>query len=98
MFSGVERSCQTANAERLLDYPLSIYRRAEAMGGEVSPMELTNRPVSRGSVKRSKPSAPRPKKSSSRSKKSSKKGKKEVEVKKEEGKEGVKEEEKEEEK
>ena len=98
--------CQTVDADRLLDYPLSIYRRSEAFytkGDVVSQMELAKRPAPpRSSTKRSRPAVSHAKKSA---KKGSKKGVKEgvkegvkdvkeEEVKdvKEEGVKGVKEE------
>ena len=102
--------CQTVEADRLLDYPLSIYRRSEAFytkGDVVSQMELAKRPAPpRSSTKRSRPAVSHARKSA---KKGSKKGVKEEvkgdvkeevkDVKEEEVKEeGVKEEEVKEEK
>ena len=92
-------------ADRLLDYPLSIYRRSEAFytkGDVVSQMELAKRPAPpRSSTKRSRPAVSHARKSA---KKGSKKGVKEdvkeegvkeevKDVREEEVKEGVKEEE-----
>ena len=97
--------CQTVEADRLLDYPLSIYRRSEAFytkGDVVSQMELAKRPAPpRSSTKRSRPAVSHARKSA---KKGSKKGVKEdvkeegvkeevKDVREEEVKEGVKEEE-----
>lgn len=79
-------------ADRLLDYPLSIYRRSEAFytkGDVVSQMELAKRPAPpRSSTKRSRPAVSHARKSA---KKGSKKGVKE-DVKEEGVKEEVKEE------
>ena len=79
-------------ADRLLDYPLSIYRRSEAFytkGDVVSQMELAKRPAPpRSSTKRSRPAVSHARKSA---KKGSKKGVKE-DVKEEVKEEGVKEE------
>ena len=65
-------------ADRLLDYPLSIYRRSEAFytkGDVVSQMELAKRPAPpRSSTKRSRPAVSHARKSA---KKGSKKGVKE---------------------
>lgn len=84
--------CQTVEADRLLDYPLSIYRRSEAFytkGDVVSQMELAKRPAPpRSSTKRSRPAVSHARKSA---KKGSKKGVKE-DVKEEVKEEGVKEE------
>ena len=70
--------CQTVEADRLLDYPLSIYRRSEAFytkGDVVSQMELAKRPAPpRSSTKRSRPAVSHARKSA---KKGSKKGVKE---------------------
>ena len=78
-------------ADRLLDYPLSIYRRSEAFytkGDVVSQMELAKRPAPpRSSTKRSRPAVSHARKSA---KKGSKKGVKDV--KEEVKEEGVKEE------
>lgn len=95
--------CQTVEADRLLDYPLSIYRRSEAFytkGDVVSQMELAKRPAPpRSSTKRSRPAVSHARKSA---KKGSKKGvkeevkgdvKEEVKDVKEEEVKGVKEEE-----
>lgn len=83
--------CQTVEADRLLDYPLSIYRRSEAFytkGDVVSQMELAKRPAPpRSSTKRSRPAVSHARKSA---KKGSKKGVKDV--KEEVKEEGVKEE------
>ena len=72
--------CQTVEADRLLDYPLSIYRRSEAFytkGDVVSQMELAKRPAPpRSSTKRSRPAV-------SHARKSAKKGSKKEEVKEE---------------
>ena len=87
--------CQTVEADRLLDYPLSIYRRSEAFytkGDVVSQMELAKRPAPpRSSTKRSRPAVSHARKSA---KKGSKKGVKEEvkDVKEEEVKGDVKEE------
>ena len=82
-------------ADRLLDYPLSIYRRSEAFytkGDVVSQMELAKRPAPpRSSTKRSRPAVSHARKSA---KKGSKKGvKEEVKDVKEEEVKDVKEEE-----
>ena len=87
--------CQTVEADRLLDYPLSIYRRSEAFytkGDVVSQMELAKRPAPpRSSTKRSRPAVSHARKSA---KKGSKKGvKEEVKDVKEEEVKDVKEEE-----
>ena len=102
--------CQTVEADRLLDYPLSIYRRSEAFytkGDVVLQMELAKRPAPpRSSTKRSRPAVSHARKSA---KKGSKKGVKEEvkgdvkeeevkDVKEEVKEEGVKEEEVKEEK
>ena len=88
-------------ADRHLDYPLSIYPRSEAFytkGDVVSQMELAKRPAPpRSSTKRSRPAVSHARKSA---KKGSKKGVKEEvkgDVKEEKEKEEVKEEKKEEE-